>query len=107
MYWSGDLAYRDPEGFVYHAGRTADWLRIDGENLAAAPVERILVRHPSIAQAACTVGRLRTGECRRSGHRSGPAPQPRHSHVWRAPDAPPPALPSQPRIFSRRPTASS
>ncbi|MET0998028.1 MAG: AMP-binding protein [Marmoricola sp.] len=52
MYWSGDLAYRDANGFVYYAGRTADWLRVDGENLAAAPVERVLVRHPSIAQAA-------------------------------------------------------
>jgi fatty-acyl-CoA synthase len=52
MYWSGDLAYRDQDGFVYYAGRTADWLRVDGENLAAAPVERILVRHPAIAQAA-------------------------------------------------------
>ncbi len=52
MYWSGDLAYRDEDGFVYYAGRTADWLRVDGENLAAAPVERILLRHPSIAEAA-------------------------------------------------------
>ncbi len=52
MYWSGDLAYRDEAGFVYYAGRTADWLRVDGENVAAAPVERILVRHPSIGQAA-------------------------------------------------------
>ncbi|CAI9415114.1 long-chain-fatty-acid--CoA ligase [Nocardioides sp. T2.26MG-1] len=52
MYWSGDLAYRDADGFVYFAGRTADWLRVDGENLAAAPVERILLRHPAIAEAA-------------------------------------------------------
>jgi fatty-acyl-CoA synthase len=52
MYWSGDLDYRDQAGFVYYAGRTADWLRVDGENLAAAPVERLLVRHPSIAEAA-------------------------------------------------------
>jgi fatty-acyl-CoA synthase len=52
MYWSGDLAYRDEAGFVYYAGRTADWLRVDGENLAAAPIERILVRHPSIGEAA-------------------------------------------------------
>jgi fatty-acyl-CoA synthase len=52
MYWSGDLAYRDEAGFVYYAGRTADWLRVDGENLAASPLERILVRHPSIAEAA-------------------------------------------------------
>ncbi len=52
MYWSGDLAYRDADGFVYFAGRTADWLRVDGENLAAAPIERVLLRHPAIAEAA-------------------------------------------------------
>lgn len=52
MYWSGDLAYRDIEGWIYLAGRTADWMRINGENLAAAPVERILQRHPSVSQAA-------------------------------------------------------
>ena len=52
MYWSGDLAYRDADGFVYFAGRTADWLRVDGENLAAAPIERILLRHPAVDEAA-------------------------------------------------------
>jgi fatty-acyl-CoA synthase len=52
MYWSGDLAYRDAAGFVYYAGRTADWLRVDGENLAAAPIERILLRHPAVSEAA-------------------------------------------------------
>ena len=52
MYWSGDLAYRDAQGWVYFAGRTADWLRVDGENLAAAPIERILLRHPSVNRAA-------------------------------------------------------
>ena len=43
-YWSGDLAYRDEEGVFYFAGRTGDWLRVDSENFAAAPVERILAR---------------------------------------------------------------
>jgi fatty-acyl-CoA synthase len=52
MYWSGDLAYRDADGFVYFAGRTADWLRVDGENLAAAPIERVLLRHPHVSEAA-------------------------------------------------------
>ncbi|TWG99266.1 fatty-acyl-CoA synthase [Nocardioides sp. J9] len=52
MYWSGDLAYRDADGWVYFAGRTGDWLRVDGENLAAAPIERILLRHPAVAEAA-------------------------------------------------------
>lgn len=52
MYWSGDLAYRDAEGWIYLAGRTADWMRVDGENLAAAPIERILLRHGSINRVA-------------------------------------------------------
>nr|WP_281285785.1 AMP-binding protein [Nocardioides humi] len=52
MYWSGDLAYRDADGWVHFAGRTGDWLRVDGENLAAAPIERILLRHPAIGEAA-------------------------------------------------------
>jgi fatty-acyl-CoA synthase len=52
MYWSGDLAYRDPEGWVHFAGRTAAWLRVDGENLATAPIEQILLRHPAIDQVA-------------------------------------------------------
>ena len=47
-YWSGDLAYRDDDGWVYFAGRTSDWLRVDGENFPAAPVEAILARHPGI-----------------------------------------------------------
>jgi fatty-acyl-CoA synthase len=51
-YWSGDLAYRDERGFFYFAGRDHDWLRVDGENFAAAPVERILERHPDVVLAA-------------------------------------------------------
>jgi fatty-acyl-CoA synthase len=52
MYWSGDLAYRDADGFVYFAGRTSEWLRVDGENLAAAPIERVLLRHPDVSRVA-------------------------------------------------------
>jgi fatty-acyl-CoA synthase len=52
MYWSGDLAYRDAEGWIYLAGRTADWMRVDGENMAAAPIERILLRHSAINRVA-------------------------------------------------------
>jgi fatty-acyl-CoA synthase len=52
MYWSGDLAYRDSDGWIYLAGRTADWMRVDGENLAAAPIERILLRHSGVNRAA-------------------------------------------------------
>jgi fatty-acyl-CoA synthase len=51
-YWSGDLGYRDEVGYFYFAGRSGDWLRVDSENFAAAPVERVLERHPDVAAAA-------------------------------------------------------
>jgi fatty-acyl-CoA synthase len=51
-YWSGDLGYRDRDGVFYFAGRSADWIRVDGENFAAAPIERIVERHPDVAAVA-------------------------------------------------------
>ncbi len=51
-FWSGDLGYRDREGFFYFAGRDYDWLRVDGENFAAAPIERILLRFPDMLLVA-------------------------------------------------------
>ena len=52
IYWSGDLGYRDEAGFLYFAGRNYDWLRVDGENFAATPVEAILNRHPGVLLSA-------------------------------------------------------
>jgi fatty-acyl-CoA synthase len=51
-YWSGDLAYRDADGWLYFAGRSNEWLRVDGENFAAAPVEAIIARHPDVRSVA-------------------------------------------------------
>ncbi|MFZ9231092.1 MAG: AMP-binding protein [Ilumatobacteraceae bacterium] len=51
-YWTGDLGYRDVDGFFYFAGRSADWLRVDSENFAGAPVENIISRFPGVVMAA-------------------------------------------------------
>lgn len=51
-YWSGDLGYRDEAGFFFFAGRSAEWLRVDGENFAGAPIERILNRMDGIILSA-------------------------------------------------------
>ena len=51
-YWTGDLVYKDADGYLWFAGRADDWLRVDGENFAAAPVVRILERHPDVVMAA-------------------------------------------------------
>jgi fatty-acyl-CoA synthase len=52
VYHSGDLAYRDDDGYVHFAGRLGDWMRVDGENLGTAPIERVLMRYPDVTEAA-------------------------------------------------------
>jgi len=62
-YWSGDLAYRDADGYIYFAGRSSDWLRVDSENFAAAPVENILQRlDDAVMIAVYPVPDVRTGD---------------------------------------------
>ncbi|HVS67183.1 MAG TPA: AMP-binding protein, partial [Mycobacteriales bacterium] len=51
-YWSGDLAYRDEDGVFFFAGRAGDWIRVDSENFASAPIERIIDRHEDVAAVA-------------------------------------------------------
>jgi fatty-acyl-CoA synthase len=51
-FWSGDLVHRDEDDYLYFVGRTSEWLRVDGENLGTAPIERVLLRHPLVAEAA-------------------------------------------------------
>lgn len=62
-YHTGDLGYRDENDYFYFAGRTGDWLRVDSENLAAAPIERILSRYPDVHLVAVyPVPDARTGD---------------------------------------------
>jgi fatty-acyl-CoA synthase len=51
-YWSGDLGYIDADGYLYFAGRNADWIRVDGENFPAGPIEETLRTHPDVVLAA-------------------------------------------------------
>lgn len=52
LFRTGDLAYVDAAGYVYFAGRTSTWMRVGGENLAAAPIERVLAEHPAVREVA-------------------------------------------------------
>ena len=62
-FWSGDLGYRDEDGWFYFAGRSSDRLRVDSENFAAAPIERILSRLPgAVMVAVYPVPDTRTGD---------------------------------------------
>ncbi len=51
-YWSGDLAYLDSDRYLFFAGRTADWIRVDGENFPAGPIADALSDHPDVMVAA-------------------------------------------------------
>jgi long-chain acyl-CoA synthetase len=52
FYITGDVFRRDADGFHYFIGRTDDMFVSGGENIYPADVERMLERHPDIAQAA-------------------------------------------------------
>jgi fatty-acyl-CoA synthase len=52
IFRTGDLAYRDEQGYFYFAGRDIDWMRVDGENLGASQVEAIILRRPEVEMAA-------------------------------------------------------
>jgi long-chain acyl-CoA synthetase len=51
-YITGDVFRRDAQGFYYFVGRTDDMFVSGGENIYPADVERMLEKHPGIAQAA-------------------------------------------------------
>jgi fatty-acyl-CoA synthase len=112
MYWSGDLAYRDADGWIYLAGRTADWMRVDGENLAAGPIERILERLPGVSQVAVyAVPDDRVGDqvmaalVLRAGTRMGPDDF--SSFLAAQPDLSPKAWPRYVRINADLPTTAT
>jgi acyl-CoA synthetase (AMP-forming)/AMP-acid ligase II len=49
---TGDLATVDAEGFMHIAGRIKEMIKSGGENIFPAEVERVLVEHPGILEAA-------------------------------------------------------
>jgi len=49
---TGDVAYKDKDGFVFIVDRMKDMYRSGGENVYPAEVERLLLAHPKISQVA-------------------------------------------------------
>ncbi|GLW36358.1 acetyl-coenzyme A synthetase [Pectobacterium carotovorum subsp. carotovorum] len=52
MYFSGDGARRDEDGYYWITGRVDDVLNVSGHRLGTAEIESALVAHPKIAEAA-------------------------------------------------------
>jgi crotonobetaine/carnitine-CoA ligase len=49
---TGDLAWRDDEGFFYYAGRKKESMRRRGENISAWEVENIVNQFPGVLESA-------------------------------------------------------
>ncbi len=52
MYFSGDGARRDKDGYYWITGRVDDVINVSGHRLGTAEVESALVLHPAVAEAA-------------------------------------------------------
>jgi acyl-CoA synthetase (AMP-forming)/AMP-acid ligase II len=52
FYVTGDVFRRDSDGFHYFVGRSDDMFVSGGENIYPTDIERMLERHPDVAQAA-------------------------------------------------------
>jgi long-chain acyl-CoA synthetase len=52
---SGDLGYRDADGFYFITGRLKELIIKGGENIAPREIDEALLKHPAVLEAA-TVG---------------------------------------------------
>jgi acyl-CoA synthetase (AMP-forming)/AMP-acid ligase II len=49
---SGDLGHRDADGFYFLTGRIKELIIKGGENIAPREIDEVLLRHPSVLEAA-------------------------------------------------------
>jgi acetyl-CoA synthetase len=52
IYFTGDAARRDEDGYFWILGRVDDVMNVSGHRLSTMEVESALVRHPAVAEAA-------------------------------------------------------
>jgi benzoate-CoA ligase family protein len=51
-FFTGDKYWRDPDGYLWYAGRADDMFRVSGQWLSPAEVEGALIEHPAVLEAA-------------------------------------------------------
>jgi acetyl-CoA synthetase len=52
VYFTGDSARRDKDGYYWVIGRVDDVIKVSGYRLGTAEIESALVSHPAVAEAA-------------------------------------------------------
>jgi long-chain acyl-CoA synthetase len=50
--WTGDLARRDEEGFLFITGRAKEMLKLGGHRVSPIEIELVLTEHPAVAEVA-------------------------------------------------------
>ena len=63
MYFAGDGAKRDEEGYLWLLGRVDDVMNVSGHRISTIEIESALVSHPTVAEAA-VVGEARPADRR-------------------------------------------
>src|SRR5216684_3633003 len=54
---TGDAGRQDQDGYFYFVDRIKDTIRRRGENLSSYEIERVLIEHPAVAEAAAVAVR--------------------------------------------------
>src|SRR5262249_7387161 len=49
---TGDLGYRDADGYYYFVARKKDIIRRRGENVSGAEIDRVIAAHPKVLETA-------------------------------------------------------
>jgi acyl-coenzyme A synthetase/AMP-(fatty) acid ligase len=52
LYYTGDKAYRDPDGYLWFVGRDDDVIKSSDYRIGPFEVESVLVEHPAVVEAA-------------------------------------------------------
>jgi acyl-coenzyme A synthetase/AMP-(fatty) acid ligase len=50
--WTGDLARRDGDGYLFHQGRAKEILKIGGHRVSLVEIEQVIAEHPHLLEAA-------------------------------------------------------
>jgi len=52
VYFAGDAAHKDADGYIWIQGRVDDVIKVSGHRLGSMEIESSLVSHPAVAEAA-------------------------------------------------------
>lgn len=54
IYYTGDVAYRDEDGYYWFVGRADDLIKTSGYRVSPFEVESVLLEHPAVVECAVT-----------------------------------------------------